>query len=314
MSRRDALRYATAASALAGLGAATGAHAPGGVCRRCHGDRLRHPPDPGSGHPRRRSLRGDQLVSTSAGLVVRRQTDHAAVRKVAQRFRLVIVSNYQFGKPEGTAPSDFTRGYAGGVADARTAWQLHTAAGGGQIRPFLQRRRRYRPRDVEQRRAAVVSRNRFGDRSAAHRDLRGPQGVPVGCGRRSDREIGFARPRVGLANRSWSGGQISPPQSSTSASLPPRPIPGRWSAGSRSTSTTCWPRIAASGTSIRDGVSVRCLRTALDRTGALFRRNVVPLNICRESITQVAGLKPEVLESVSRACRIGPSDSRRCMP
>src|SRR5947208_16909499 len=45
---------------------------------------------------------------------------------------LVIVSNYQFGKPGGTAPSDFTRGYAGGVADARTAWELHTAAGGGQ--------------------------------------------------------------------------------------------------------------------------------------------------------------------------------------
>ena len=30
---------------------------------------------------------------------------------------LVIVSNYQYGKPGGTAPSDFTRGFAGGVAD-----------------------------------------------------------------------------------------------------------------------------------------------------------------------------------------------------
>lgn len=50
---------------------------------------------------------------------------------------LVIVSNYQFGKPGGTAPSDFTRGYAGGVADARTAWQLHTAAGGGQSAPVF---------------------------------------------------------------------------------------------------------------------------------------------------------------------------------
>src|SRR6201999_1692410 len=29
---------------------------------------------------------------------------------------LVIVSNYQYGKPGGTAPSDFTRGYAGGIA------------------------------------------------------------------------------------------------------------------------------------------------------------------------------------------------------
>ena len=50
---------------------------------------------------------------------------------------LVIVSNYQYGKPGGTAPSDFTRGYAGGVADAKTGWQLHTAAGGGQSAPIF---------------------------------------------------------------------------------------------------------------------------------------------------------------------------------
>ena len=50
---------------------------------------------------------------------------------------LVIVSNYQYGKPGGTAPSDFTRGLAGGVADAHTAWQLHTAAGGGQSAPIF---------------------------------------------------------------------------------------------------------------------------------------------------------------------------------
>ncbi|EUA90047.1 hypothetical protein I551_3475 [Mycobacterium ulcerans str. Harvey] len=50
---------------------------------------------------------------------------------------LVIVSNYQYGKPGGSAPSDCTRGYAGGVADARTAWQLHTAAGGGQGAPVF---------------------------------------------------------------------------------------------------------------------------------------------------------------------------------
>ncbi|MGV0801936.1 DUF1906 domain-containing protein, partial [Mycolicibacterium elephantis] len=49
---------------------------------------------------------------------------------------LVIVSNYQYGKPGGTAPSDFTRGYAGGVADAKTAWHLHTAAGGGRTAPI----------------------------------------------------------------------------------------------------------------------------------------------------------------------------------
>lgn len=50
---------------------------------------------------------------------------------------LHVVSNFQYGKPGGTAPSDFTRGYPGGVADARTAWQLHTAAGGGQSAPVF---------------------------------------------------------------------------------------------------------------------------------------------------------------------------------
>ncbi len=47
------------------------------------------------------------------------------------------MSNYQYGKPGGSAPSDFTRGYAGGVSDARTAWQLHSAAGGGQSAPVF---------------------------------------------------------------------------------------------------------------------------------------------------------------------------------
>lgn len=50
---------------------------------------------------------------------------------------LIIVSNYQYGKPGGTAPSDFRRGFDGGVADARTAWKLHTAAGGGQSAPIF---------------------------------------------------------------------------------------------------------------------------------------------------------------------------------
>jgi hypothetical protein len=50
---------------------------------------------------------------------------------------LVIVSNYQYGKPGGSVPSDFTRGYAGGIADARTAWRLHTAADGGQSAPIF---------------------------------------------------------------------------------------------------------------------------------------------------------------------------------
>ncbi|SUA03308.1 twin-arginine translocation pathway signal [Mycolicibacterium fortuitum] len=53
-------------------------------------------------------------------------------RDYADRLRaagLQIVSCYQFGKPGWPTPSDFTRGYDGGVADANTALGLHSAAG-----------------------------------------------------------------------------------------------------------------------------------------------------------------------------------------
>ena len=50
---------------------------------------------------------------------------------------LHLVSNYQYGKPGWSAPSDFTRGYDGGVADAQTALQLHTAAGGPDSAPIF---------------------------------------------------------------------------------------------------------------------------------------------------------------------------------
>jgi hypothetical protein len=50
---------------------------------------------------------------------------------------LQIVSNYQYGKPGWPTPSDFTRGYDGGVADAQTALRLHAAAGGGDSAPIF---------------------------------------------------------------------------------------------------------------------------------------------------------------------------------
>ncbi len=50
---------------------------------------------------------------------------------------LQIVSNFQYGKPGWSAPSDFTRGHDGGVADAQTALRLHTAAGGGNSAPIF---------------------------------------------------------------------------------------------------------------------------------------------------------------------------------
>ena len=50
---------------------------------------------------------------------------------------LQIVSNFQYGKPGWPDPSDFTRGYDGGVADAQTALRLHDAAGGGASAPIF---------------------------------------------------------------------------------------------------------------------------------------------------------------------------------
>ncbi|SPM26729.1 secreted protein, partial [Mycobacterium terramassiliense] len=50
---------------------------------------------------------------------------------------LQIVSNFQYGKPGWPDPSDYTRGYDGGVADAHTAEQLHNAAGGTASAPIF---------------------------------------------------------------------------------------------------------------------------------------------------------------------------------
>lgn len=50
---------------------------------------------------------------------------------------LQVVSCYQYGKPGWPTPSDFTRGYDGGVSDARTALRYHTAAGGPPNAPIF---------------------------------------------------------------------------------------------------------------------------------------------------------------------------------
>lgn len=50
---------------------------------------------------------------------------------------LTICSNYQFGKPGGSAPSDYTRGFDGGVRDAYRAIELHRAAGGPDDAPIF---------------------------------------------------------------------------------------------------------------------------------------------------------------------------------
>lgn len=137
VSRRDALRYA---AALAGLGAASIA----------------------CGMPTAAAAAPPQLIDFAARQIPAQQiraagysgvVNYVSMSRPGSSFGakpitrsyadsltaagLAIVSNYQYGKPGGSAPSDFTRGYAGGVADARTAWSLHTAAGGGQSAPIF---------------------------------------------------------------------------------------------------------------------------------------------------------------------------------
>jgi hypothetical protein len=50
---------------------------------------------------------------------------------------LHVVSNFQYGKPGWPTPSDYTRGYDGGVADAQAALRLHAAAGGPDSAPIF---------------------------------------------------------------------------------------------------------------------------------------------------------------------------------
>ena len=138
VSRRDALRYASAA-ALAGLGAAAaGAGAPTAsaaapmlidyAMRQIPAQDIRAAGHAGVINYVSTSRPGSSFGAKPITLPYAQSLNASG---------LVIVSNYQYGKPGGTAPSDFTRGLAGGVADARTAWQLHTAAGGGQSAPVF---------------------------------------------------------------------------------------------------------------------------------------------------------------------------------
>lgn len=139
ISRRDAIRYATAASALAGLGAvaATTAAPAASAATSMLIDYAMH-----------QIPAADIKAAGYAGVVnyvsLSRPGSNFGAKPITRPYAesltaagLVIVSNYQYGKPGGTAPSDFTRGYAGGVADAQTGWQLHTAAGGAQNAPIF---------------------------------------------------------------------------------------------------------------------------------------------------------------------------------
>ncbi len=139
VSRRDALQYATAVSALAGLGVASAKLAV---------------PEAAAAAPKlidyaMRQIPAEYIRAAGYSGVINyvslsRPGSSFGAKPITRPYAesltaagLVIVSNYQYGKPGGTAPSDFTRGYAGGIADARTGWQLHTAAGGGQSAPIF---------------------------------------------------------------------------------------------------------------------------------------------------------------------------------
>ncbi|OBF93736.1 twin-arginine translocation pathway [Mycobacterium sp. 852002-51152_SCH6134967] len=139
VSRRDALRYAATVSALAGLGAASA---------------VTHTPRAEAARPTlidyamRQIPAQDIRAAGHSGVINYVSTSRPGssfgakpitlpYAKTLAAAGLVIVSNYQYGKPGGTAPSDFTRGYAGGVADAKTGWHLHTAAGGGRTAPIF---------------------------------------------------------------------------------------------------------------------------------------------------------------------------------
>jgi hypothetical protein len=139
ISRREALRYATAASALAGLGAASASA--GAPTAAAAGSQL-------IDYAMRQIPAQDIKAAGYAGVVnyvsLSRPGSNFGAKPITRPYAdsltaagLVIVSNYQYGKPGGTAPSDYTRGYPGGIADAQTAWQLHTAAGGGQSSPIF---------------------------------------------------------------------------------------------------------------------------------------------------------------------------------
>ena len=139
VSRRDVLKSAVSAPVVIGLGALTStAEAPKASAANAKlidfAERL---------------VPADQVASAgyAGALVYVSQLRPGATfdfkpvsREYADALRaagLHVVSCYQFGKPGWPTPSDFTRGYDGGVADAQTALGLHAAAGGPDSAPIF---------------------------------------------------------------------------------------------------------------------------------------------------------------------------------
>jgi Domain of unknown function (DUF1906) len=134
-SRRQVLKYALSAPVLAGLGALVPTKASAArLVLIDFSDRL---------------VPVDQIAAAGyAGAVVYVAESRPGAnfdfkpvtRDYADALRaagLHVVSNFQYGKPGWPTPSDYTRGYDGGVADARTALSLHAAAGGPASAPIF---------------------------------------------------------------------------------------------------------------------------------------------------------------------------------
>jgi hypothetical protein len=137
LSRRDVLRYALGAPALAALGT-VGFDGPKASAANLQlidfAERLVPP---------------DQIAAAgfAGALVYVSELRPGATfdfkpvsREYADGLRgagLHVVSCYQYGKPGWPTPSDYTRGYDGGVADAQTALRLHAAAGGPASAPIF---------------------------------------------------------------------------------------------------------------------------------------------------------------------------------
>ncbi len=137
------------------------------------------------------------MPAHASRLVLWRQADHPALRRVANR----RWAGDRQELPIRQARRDSIIGLHARVRRrrGRRSHRLATAYRRGwrpECTDLLHHRRRHQPRHLEHRRAAVVSRNQLGAWSAAHRRLRGYRCVPMGRQRWRYREFAHARPPV----------------------------------------------------------------------------------------------------------------------
>ncbi|EFV13425.2 hypothetical protein HMPREF9336_01714 [Segniliparus rugosus ATCC BAA-974] len=227
MSRREALRYAAAAPVLAALPAsfAPTASADGpklvDFTERLVGvDQIKAAGYQGA------------LVYVSELRPTANFDFKPVTREYADALRaagLHVVSCYQYGKPAEPTPSDFTRGYDGGVADAQTALRLHKAAGGPDTAPIFFAV----DEDIDQHTWKTVAVHWFqGIGSVLGFDRTGVYGHARTCGWAiADNVVGHSTTeghRWAWQTRAWSGGAREPAavlyQSAVNTASSPGPL------------------------------------------------------------------------------------------